>query len=111
MYCSNCGILFDGRRCPNCGSKEVRQPYFEDLCFLTERESLWVQPLSDLLKENGIPFLTKSVLGAGITAKLGPVLERVRFYVPYGQLEAARQLEQDFFSADAQFVFPEDFHE
>ena len=53
--------------------------------------------LSEVLENNGIPFVTKNVLGAGMTAKLGMGAEQVRFYVPYTFWEQAKKLEQDIF--------------
>lgn len=98
-YCPSCGLLTDGLRCPNCGSKNVRAPLGEDYCRLTEMDTIWKDALSDLLRQYGIPFVTKNVLGAGLAAKIGPALEKIRFYVPYAYLEIAKTLQQGFFSA------------
>ena len=98
MFCPNCNLLVSQSRCPVCSSRNLRQPQPEDYCFLCEKEVIWSAPLSDLLDQNRIPYVTKSVLGAGLAAKMGPALERTRFYVPYGHLEDARRLEEEFFS-------------
>lgn len=100
MYCPHCNFLLQGSRCPVCGSRELRLPQSSDYCYLTEKEALWSQALTDILTENQIPFLTKNTLGAGLTAKLGPALERVRFYVPWSRYEEARLLDQQFFSGE-----------
>ena len=46
----------------------------------------------------GIPFLKKGVLGAGIAIKVGPMLDWNRFYVLYGQLDNARAVTEDLFA-------------
>ena len=100
MFCSNCNLLTSHSRCPACGSRDLRKPTDLDFCFLCEKETIWSAPLSDILNDNHIPFVTRNVLGAGLAAKRGPALERIRFYVPYLQLETAQKLELEFFSAE-----------
>ena len=38
-------------------------------------------------------------MGAGMAVKVGPMLERSRFYVPFEQLGSAAGLMEDLFSA------------
>lgn len=99
MYCEKCGIIFEGKRCPVCGDQNVRPPIPRDLCFLTEQETMWAEMLEDVLKQNDIPCLTKNVLGAGLALKVGPMSERVRFYVPYLHLQNAKAIVDELFSA------------
>lgn len=98
MYCPHCHILTVNTRCPICLSREVRLPEAEDYCFLTEKEKLWAPTLEDILRQNGIPFLSQSVLGAGLVSRLGSSFERVRVFVPYAFYDRARELEHGFFS-------------
>ena len=100
MYCEKCCRIIEADRCPVCKSKRVREPEAKDPCFLTEQDYLSSGILEDLLKQNGIPYLKKDVMGAGLAIKVGPMLERSRFYVPLEQLESAR--------AVAEEVFPEE---
>lgn len=100
MYCEKCCRIIEADRCPVCKSKRVREPEAKDPCFLTEQDYLSSGILEDLLKQNGIPYLKKDVMGAGLAIKVGPMLERSRFYVPFEQLESAR--------AVAEEVFPEE---
>ena len=100
MYCEKCSRIIEADRCPVCKSKRVREPEAKDPCFLTEQDYLSSGILEDLLKQNGIPYLKKDVMGAGLAIKVGPMLERSRFYVPFEQLESAR--------AVAEEVFPEE---
>ena len=100
MYCEKCCRIIEADLCPVCKSKRVREPEAKDPCFLTEQDYLSSGILEDLLKQNGIPYLKKDVMGAGLAIKVGPMLERSRFYVPFEQLESAR--------AVAEEVFPEE---
>jgi hypothetical protein len=38
-------------------------------------------------------------MGAGLTIKVGPMLDRSRFYVSFDQLEAAREVADELFAA------------
>ena len=98
-YCDNCYIVFDGTRCPVCGKKCGRGPEASDPVFLTEKEQIWSDMLADVLKQHDIPFLEKNVLGAGLALKTGPLRERVRFYVLYGQLSEAAEIVEELFSS------------
>lgn len=100
MFCPNCNIIVNSPKCTICGSKNVREPQEDDYCYLIEKDSIWAGALSDILSQNEIPFITKNVLGAGLAAKMGPALERTRFYVPYANYQMAQDLEHEFFSAD-----------
>lgn len=64
------------------------------------KETIWAGALSDILTQNEVPFATKNTLGAGLSAKMGPALERTRFYVPYSHYQLAQDLEREFFSSD-----------
>ena len=102
MYCQNCNILVNHTQCPLCGSKQLREPDVDDYCYLAEKDSIWAGALSDILTQNSVPFVTKNVLGAGLAAKMGPMLERTRFYVPYSRYETAQSLEEGFFSVNGE---------
>ena len=98
MYCENCCILFAENRCPVCGNKKVRIPEPDDYCFLTEKEMIWAGMLEDVLKQNGIPYFTKQMLGAGLALKIGPMSERCRFYVPYSHFQESDDLVEAMFA-------------
>lgn len=99
MYCPNCNILTDQFKCPVCGSQHTRAPMPDDYCLLSEKQTVWADSFSEILTQNGIPFVTKNLLGTGLAAKMGPALERVRFYVPFSHYQNARELENAFFHA------------
>jgi len=105
MYCANCHVLSKDAWCPVCGSEDLRHPEPTDYCYLVEKEPIWTTALEDLLTDHGIPFVTQDVLGAGLAARIGPTLERKRFFVPYAYLEAAKALEKEFFASE--FIFEE----
>jgi len=98
MYCEKCCRIIDTPACPFCKKSTVREPEPKDACFLTELDYLPSSILEDLLAQNGIPFLKKGVLGAGLSIRVGPMLDRSRFYVPYDTLESARSVADDLLS-------------
>ena len=98
MYYEKCNRIFEGDHCPVCRKSKVREPEPKDPCFLSEQDYISAGILEDVLKQNGIPFLKKDVMGAGMAIKVGPMLERSRFYVPYEQLENAAVIADDLFA-------------
>ena len=85
------------------GSKKGREPQENDPCFLCEKQILWGEVLEDALKQNGIPALTSSTVGAGMAMKAGNLFERIKFFVRYEHLEKAKELASDLFdSPDAE---------
>lgn len=100
MYCPHCNLIVHTQKCPVCGSNNMCEPQANDYCYLTEKDTIWAGAMSDLLKQNNIPFISKNLLGAGLAARMGPALERTRFYVPYSYYSLAQELEKEFFSAD-----------
>jgi len=60
--------------------------------FLAETGYPYSEMLSDLLRQHGIPYTAQGSLGAGMALKVGPCLERTRFYVPGDFLDRARAL-------------------
>ena len=98
MDCEKCCRVFDGDDCPACKRSRVREPEAKDPCYLTEQDFFSSGILEDLLKQNSIPFLKKDVMGAGMAIKVGPMLERSRFYVPYAHLDTALAIVNELFS-------------
>ena len=99
MYCEKCKRIIDTDRCPVCKSRRVREPQAGDLCFLTEQDYISSGILEDVLKQNNIPFLKKEVMGAGLAIKVGPMLDRSRFYVMYELLDKATSVTDDLFAS------------
>jgi len=95
MYCEKCRHVIDSDRCPVCKSRKVRMSQPSDICFLTEQDYVSSEILEGLLRRNRIPFLKKDVMGAGLAMKVGPMLERTRFYVPFSRFSGAASLVSD----------------
>ena len=102
MYCEKCKRIIEEQRCPYCRKSTVREPEAKDPCFLTELDYLSSGILEDVLKQNGIPFLKKDVMGAGLAIKVGPMLDRSRFDIPYDRLEEAAAVSDELFSSPAE---------
>lgn len=99
MYCEKCKRIIQEERCPFCKRSTVREAEANDLCLLTERDYISSGMLEDVLQQRGIPFLRKGVMGAGLAIKVGPMLDRSRFYVSFDRLEAAREVADELFGA------------
>lgn len=56
MYCPNCYLLVNDKKCPVCGSKNLREPVSDDYCFLVEKELIWASALEDLLMTTEYPL-------------------------------------------------------
>ena len=98
MYCEKCKLAFDETaKCPHCGSRKLRRPLPEDLCFLKETDPMFGGMLKDVLEQNDIPVLTSSTMGAGMAMRVGPMFDRIRFYVPYAHLSAATEIVGELF--------------
>lgn len=104
MYCERCQQIVEETSCPNCGGTRLREPKEKDPCFLTEQDFIHTGILEDILGQNNIPYLRKNVLGAGMAIKVGPMLERGRFFVPYELLPKARELLEDLFIPDEESI-------
>ena len=99
MYCEKCKRMVEAACCPHCGSRKVRMPEAGDLVLLAEEDYITTGILEDLLRQEGIPYLKKDVMGAGMAIKVGPMLERSRFYVPFDRLQDAVSVMDEVFPA------------
>ena len=67
---------------------------------LTEKEELWAKLLLEVLRDNGIPCTALPVHGAGLVLHT-MTRERLKVFVPAGELARASELEEALFSAEA----------
>ena len=102
MYCEKCSRIIEEDRCPFCNNRRVREPREKDPCYLTEQDYISSGILEDVLKQSNIPYLKKDVMGAGMAIKVGPMLERSRFYVRFEHLETARELADELFATESE---------
>ncbi len=100
LYCENCMKLVEGEICPRCRSRKLRAPEPGDFCLVAEVPYMQAEMLKELFSDNDIPCTDRSVLGAGITVKLGVNVGNVRVYVPYDRLELAKELYDAYFNAE-----------
>ena len=61
---------------------------------LTEQPQLWADILMQVLRENGVPCISKPVYGAGLAVSAG-LQERMKVYVAPGSLPQAQELLED----------------
>ena len=100
LYCETCGFLYrEGEKCPLCRKDRGRAPRPEDPCFLAEKGQIESDMLEDVLRQNGVPCMKKSVAGAGIAMFTGLMLESFRLFVPYAELEKAAEIADSLLGA------------
>ena len=92
LYCENCMKLTDETKCPGCRRKKLREPQNDDPVYLLTKDAILSASIEDILHQNNIPCIKKAQLGAGLTGYIGYSLDTFRFYVPYGAMEAAKEL-------------------
>ena len=102
LYCEKCNSLTGGEVCPVCGSA-LRQPEMNDYILFAVREQMWAEMFIDALRDNGVDAISKPVMGAGLTAKLGMLGEELQIYIPYGSVSLANEI--------SDLMFGEDFEE
>ena len=97
-YCDRCHMLWDDSSCPKCGNKFLRLPDRAEYVFLAELEYPWSEILEQALKDEGIAVVTNdAVVGAWLTARLGPRFERSQLFIPYEHLGQAEELTHSLF--------------
>ncbi|MBQ2957733.1 MAG: DUF2007 domain-containing protein [Clostridia bacterium] len=100
MYCAKCQRIIPIRSCPECGSLRVREAAADDVCYLTEQIQIWAEMLEDVLRQNGIPFMVRRTLGAGLSMSVGAMLECHRIFVPFAELDRALSIVAELFPGD-----------
>ena len=98
MYCPNCMELVGAARCPKCGERRLREPKPDDLVLLASKDAIWAGVAGEILDDNGIEYLKKSLLGAAIQLYVGSGADVWSFYVRYSDLARARGLLDEFFT-------------
>lgn len=98
MYCANCRMITGQEpECPFCGSRKIREPAPEDICFLAEMPPIQAGMLKDVLEQENIPVLSSSTLGAAMAMRAGAIFERVKLFVRYEHLYRAAELAGELF--------------
>ena len=90
-YCEKCHMLLEEATCPECGGKRLRPVQEDDYCLLAEKEDLWAGMLEELLTNEGISCVRVGMRGAALVVNCG-ASERYRMYVPYREMERAKDL-------------------
>ena len=104
-YCENCYLLNEDDVCAFCGSRLTRGPKADDYCFIGNKCSPWAEMFHGILEDDHIPVIVRQ-WSPRTAAYTGEVGTRTDFFVPYRELDHARQLEQVLM--DSSFDQPED---
>ena len=90
-YCQNCRMVYETEQCLECGEK-LRLVKDDDPCFLVFKQVPLADMIRETLESHHIPYFDEPVMGAGLALKVGPMLEKYRFYVPYSSYDEAKKL-------------------
>ena len=98
LYCPSCQRMAKDI-CPHCGrtGRRLREIKENDPVLLFNGPFLPATMVEPLLADNEIPYSKEGLLGAGLTAKAGGILERFNIFVPYGAYEKAAEIITDTF--------------
>jgi hypothetical protein len=95
--------LVEESKCPNCKKSIVREPKKNDPVFLIVDKALTIAAIEGILQNNKIPSYQRGMLGSGVTAYLGYSMETAYLYVPYGELERAKELIDNFIHIEEEY--------
>ena len=70
-----------------------------EFVLLTEKEAMWAEMLTEVLRDNSIPCASMPVLGAGFSMRTG-MPERLKIFVPEEKHVQARELMAALFPED-----------
>lgn len=96
-YCEVCMKLVDTEKCEDCGNTHLREVEAHDFVLLTGLDSLFAGVLEDVLKQHNIQYITRSKMGAGLTALVGNALDEISFYVPMELFDEANKIVDELF--------------
>lgn len=91
-YCLDCYHLCNDEKCSNCNSNNTRDVLDDDYCFLIEKSTLYAEMVKEYLDKYNIPYICQGSMGAGLTLKVGPMLETFAIYVPYKYYSGAQEI-------------------
>ena len=103
LYCTRCQILAKDEKCPVCGHKP-REIEKTDPVLLLIADNLRADMAEPVLEDNEIPYARLGDRGAGLTMYTSPNFETFRFYVPFDALKRARNLLEETFGEDKEFM-------
>lgn len=106
FYCENCYLLNEENTCAFCGSRLTRGPKPDDYCFIGNKCSPWAEMLHGILEDDHIPVIIRQ-WSPRTAAYTGEVGIRTDFFVPYSELDHARQLEQALMDSSFEQPDPE----
>ena len=95
LYCPKCQVLSsDGKTCPSCGGKKLREPAAEDPVLLVTTDETKAEMIEAVFSDHSLPF-EERICGLGgpppvIVGK--SMYTNKNLFVPYGELETALAL-------------------
>lgn len=93
LYCSKCKAVTVGDLCPICEKRKyITEVSENDEVYLTTADFVLANAISDILSDEGIPFLKRGILGSAVTINIGEAAESYRFYVRFADYYKAADL-------------------
>lgn len=98
LYCEKCMILCPDGKCPHKAKHYLREVAPDDPVYLTSKNSVWAGLMKNVFDDNGIGYLSRGQLGAGLIATVGEVLEVYDFFVRFSDYDRASEIVSSLFS-------------
>lgn len=93
-YCPKCQVLSSDKTCPSCGGKKLREPLPDDPVLLITADEMKASMIEAALEDHSMPCEERICgLGGPPAVLVGKsAYTNKNIFVPYGKLEAARDL-------------------
>jgi hypothetical protein len=112
LYCPNCqSLCSEEDACPFCGNRKLRQPEETDPVLLMTADETKAEMIEMVLQDAGILFEERTLGPGGPPSVLlghNQVYLNKNLFVPYGELEHAREIVAGLFPPDGEEVPAED---
>ncbi len=93
-YCPKCQVISYDKTCPSCGGKKLREPMPDDPVLLITADEMKAETIKAALEDQSVPCEERICgLGGPPSVLVGKsAYTNKNIFVPYGKLEAARDL-------------------
>lgn len=99
LFCEKCNLLTDGKRCPICRNKKLREVNNDDFCYFVDLHSLYFEMLEEALKNNNIEVVAIPYYpGNSVIFSNAGRGDGRKVYVRYKHLDAAAEIYDELFS-------------
>lgn len=102
QFCEKCNLLTDGKRCPSCRNKKLRDVHDDDFYYFTDLHSMCFEMFEEALKNNnidvvGVPYYPGNAV---VFSNAGRADGR-KVYVRYKNLDTAAEIYNALFNRNS----------